>query len=61
MLAGPDTVLDTTNTENKSEINNKAEERKLQRMDKVHDFLEMWQGSLTYMVHRTKLALTTSK
>jgi hypothetical protein len=33
------------NTENDSEMKKEAEERKLHRMAKVHDFLEMWQGS----------------
>jgi hypothetical protein len=44
-LAGTDPELDTTNTENDSEIKKEAEERKLHRMAKVYDFLEMWQGS----------------
>ena len=38
-------VSHTTNTEYNSEINTEAEESKLHRMGKVHDFLEMWQGS----------------
>jgi len=38
-------VSDMTNTENDSEIKKQLEERKLHRMAKVHDFLEMWQGS----------------
>jgi len=33
------------NTENDSEMKKEAEERKLHRMAKVHNFLEMWQGS----------------
>jgi len=33
------------NTENDSEMKKEAEERKLNRMAKVHDFVEMWQGS----------------
>jgi hypothetical protein len=33
------------NTENDSEIKKEAEERKLHRMAKVHNFLEIWQGS----------------
>jgi hypothetical protein len=33
------------NTENDSEMKKEAEEWKLHRMAKVHDFLEMWQGS----------------
>jgi len=32
------------NTENDSEMKKEAEERKLHRMAKVHNFLEMWQG-----------------
>jgi len=45
ILAGTDQELDTMNTENDSEMKTEAEERKLHRMAKVHDFLEMWQGS----------------
>jgi len=44
-LAGTDPELDTRNTENDSEIKKQAEERKLHRMAKVHDSLELWQGS----------------
>ena len=44
-MAGTDRELDTTNTENHLEMSKEAEERKLHRMAKVHDFLEMWQGS----------------
>jgi len=32
-------------TENDSEIKKDTEERKLQRIAKVYEFLEMWQGS----------------
>jgi len=45
ILAGTDPELDTMNTENDSEMKKEAEERKLHRMAKVHNFLEMWQGS----------------
>jgi len=45
ILAVTDPELDTTNTENDSEMKKEAEERKLHRMAKVQDFLEMWQGS----------------
>jgi len=45
ILAGTDPELDTTNTGNDSEMKKEAEERKLHRMAKVHNFLEMWQGS----------------
>jgi len=37
--------LDTRHTETDSEMKKEAEERKFHRMAKVHDFLEMWQGS----------------
>jgi len=33
------------NAENDSEMKKEAEKRKLHRMAKVHNFLEMWQGS----------------
>jgi len=44
-LADTDPDLDNANTENDSEMTQEAEERKLHRMAKVHDFLDMWQGS----------------
>jgi hypothetical protein len=44
-LAGTDPELDTTNTEIDSEMKKEVEEKKLHRIAKVHDFLEMWQGS----------------
>jgi len=45
ILASADPELDTMNTENDTEMKKEAEERKLHRMAKVHDFLEMWPGS----------------
>ena len=45
ILAGSDPELDTTNTENDSEMKKEADERKLHRMAKVHKFLKMLQGS----------------
>jgi len=45
ILAGTDPELDTTHTENDSEMKKETEERKLHRMATVHDVLEMWQGS----------------
>jgi len=45
ILAGTDPELDTTNTENQSQMKKEVEERKLHRMAKVHNFLEMWQCS----------------
>jgi len=44
-LAGDDPVLDRSESDNDLELKREAEEKKLQRMAKVHDFLEMWQGS----------------
>jgi len=43
-MAGADTLLDISNTENNLEMNKDVEERKLHTMAKVHDFLEMGQG-----------------
>jgi len=45
ILATTDTELHTSNTENDLEMKKQAVERKLHRMAKVHDFLEMWLGS----------------
>jgi hypothetical protein len=45
ILAGTNPELDTMNTDNFSEMKKEAEASKLHRMAKVHDFLEMWQGS----------------
>jgi len=42
---GDDPVLDTTEAENAIELKREADERKLHKMAKVHNFLEMWQGS----------------
>jgi len=45
ILAGTDPELYSTITENDSGMKKEAEERKLHRMAKVHDCLEMWHGS----------------
>jgi len=45
IVAGDNLVWDMTNTENDSEMKKEVEEMILHRMAKVHDFLEMWQGS----------------
>jgi len=44
ILVGADPELDTMNTDNNNnkEMKREAEERKLHRMAKVHDFLETW-------------------
>jgi hypothetical protein len=45
ILAGTDQELNIPNTENNSEMKNKAEESSLHRLANVHDFLAIWQGS----------------
>ena len=45
ILAGDNPVSYMTNTENDSEMKKEAEEWILHRMAKVHNSLEMWQGS----------------
>jgi hypothetical protein len=47
LLAGNDAVLDPDSTDNDMEMKREAEEKMLHRMAKVHDILEMWQGSQT--------------
>jgi len=47
LLAGDDPVLDPDSTNNDMEMKREAEEKMLHRMAKVHNFLEMWQGSQT--------------
>jgi hypothetical protein len=47
LLAGDDPVLDPNSSDNEMELKREAEETTLHRMAKVHDFLEMWQGSQT--------------
>jgi len=45
IMAGADRLLNTANAENDLEMKKEAEETKLHIMAKVHDILEMWQGS----------------
>ena len=45
IFAGNDPVLVMKNTENDSEMKREVEERQLHRLAKVHNCLEMWQGS----------------
>jgi len=45
ILAGADPELDTMNTENDTEMQKEAMERKMHRMAKVHNCLQTWQGS----------------
>jgi len=45
LLAGDDPSLNTTYTDNNSEMKREAEQKMLYKMAKVHDFMEMWQGS----------------
>jgi hypothetical protein len=47
VLAGDDPGLDPNSTDNDMELKREAEEKKLHKMAKVHDLLEMWQGSQT--------------
>jgi len=61
ILAGDDPVLDRSEFNNDLELKREAEEQKLHRMAKVHNFLEMWQGNQTYLLHRRNQALKTSK
>jgi hypothetical protein len=45
MLVGTNPELDPMYTENDSKMKKEVEAMKLQRMTKVDDFLEIWQGS----------------
>jgi len=45
LQAGDDTVLDSGSIDNDMEVKREAEEKMLHRKAKVHDFLQMWQGS----------------
>jgi hypothetical protein len=45
IIPGTNPELDTTNTENDTEMKKEADDRKLHRMAKDHDFLEICQGS----------------
>jgi hypothetical protein len=47
LLVGDNPVLDSDSTDYDMEMKRGAEEKKLHRMAKVHDFFEMWQGSQT--------------
>jgi hypothetical protein len=59
ILAGTDPESDTTNTDNDLEMKKEVEERILHTMAKVHDFLEMWQGSQN--LHTTNKKSRTQK
>jgi hypothetical protein len=52
IVPGNDSVLDTMEVVNDIELMREAEERKLHRLAKVLDFLEMWQGS--QIIHATQ-------
>jgi len=45
LLTGDNPPLVTMNTDDDLEMMREAEQKKLNRMAKFHDFLEMWQGS----------------
>jgi hypothetical protein len=45
IFAGDDLAVDLTNPQNKLEIKIEPEEKRLHKWAKVHDVLEIWQGS----------------
>ena len=45
IFAGDDPALDTIHTDNDLDIKREVEQKKLHRMAKVHNFLEMFYGS----------------
>jgi len=49
IFAGDCASLDETETKNDLELKKDVEERKVHRMAKVYNFLEMWQGSKTLL------------
>jgi hypothetical protein len=57
ILAGGDLALDTTNTENDTEMKKEAKESILHRMAKVHDFWRCGRAARTYMQPTRNLAL----
>ena len=61
ILAGIDRELDNPHTENKSEMKTEAEEMKLHRMTKIHDFLEMWRGSQNLCATQKESRVQTSR
>jgi hypothetical protein len=44
LLAGDGPVLNPSSIDNDMEMKREGEEKKLHRMAKVHDLLELWQG-----------------
>ena len=61
ILAGTDPEMDTMHTENDTEMKKEAEERKLHRMAKVHDFWKCGRGAETNPLPKKNHALRTSK
>jgi len=61
ILASADPELDTINIANNWEMKKDAEERKLHRMAKVHDFLEMRQVSQNLRATQKNPKLKTSR
>ena len=45
LLAGDDSVLESSSSDNDMEMKKEVEEKKLHWMAKVHDILERWQGT----------------
>jgi len=58
ILTGNCAVLDTAETENDSELKKEVEVRKLHRMAKVHNFLEMWQGCQNLRTTQNEISLS---
>jgi len=61
ILSGGDPAVDTRNTENNSQMKNEAVQCILHTIANVHDFLDMWQGSQTYVLHRRNLMLKAGR
>jgi len=61
IFAGAEHKLDTTNTENNSEMKKEAEERNLHRMAKAHHFWRSGRAAKTYVLPRRNLVLKTSR
>jgi hypothetical protein len=61
LLAGDDPVLDPNCTDNDMEVKREAEEKKLHRMAKVHDFWRCGRIAKPFELHRRNLALKINK
>jgi len=61
ILAGNYPALDSTNSENNSEIKREVEDRTLDRMAMIHDLWRCGGEANTYLLHRSNLALKPSR